>query len=204
MARAFTENERRIIRQKLMDTGRESFGTIGLKKTSVDELARAAGISKGSFYSFFDSKEELYLQIIEAEESKLREQILTPIFNGKSLSKQSLKTFMLEGLRIMETNPLIRRMYEQDELEQVLRALPPDRMTQHVRADEDWMGKLFAEWQKQGLIINADIKAVAGAIKLIIVSSLLKDALGGDSYPEAIELLVDLVASGLTTKKQGA
>jgi len=204
LARAFSENERQLIQQNLMDAGREAFSTFGLKKTSVNELARAAGISKGSFYSFFDSKEEMYLQIIEAEESKLREQILTPIFNEKFLSKQSLKTFMLEGLRIMETNPLIRRMYEQDELEQVLRALPPERMTQHVQADEDWMGKLFAEWQKQGLIINADIKAVAGAIKLIIVSSLLKDALGGDGYPEAIELLVDLVASGLTTKEQGA
>lgn len=203
MARAFTENERKIIRQKLMDAGRKSFSALGLKKTSVDELARAAGISKGSLYSFFDSKEELYLQIIEAEESSLREQILTPIFNNKSVSKQSLEAFMLEGLRIMETNPLIRRVYEQDELEQVLRALPPERMAKHVRADEDWMCKTFAKWQKQGFIINADIKAVAGVIKLIMVSSLLKDALGGDSYPEAIKLLIDLVASGLATEKQG-
>jgi hypothetical protein len=31
-------------------------------------------------------------------------------------------------------------------------------------------------------------------MKLIITSTLLKDAIGGESYPEAMDLLIDLVA----------
>ncbi|MEV1174059.1 helix-turn-helix domain-containing protein [Nonomuraea sp. NPDC049784] len=40
------------------------FATQGLKKTSLDELVAAPGIAKGSFYAFFDSKEELYKEVM--------------------------------------------------------------------------------------------------------------------------------------------
>jgi AcrR family transcriptional regulator len=201
MTRAFNEHERKVIRQKLIEKGRELFGTLGLKKTSIEDLAQAAGISKGSFYAFFDSKEELYLEIIESLEGEIRKQIMERLSSKSPLSKESMKSFILEGLRIMETDPLIRRMYDQEERDQALRSISQERLAQHIRADEDWMLKFLSEWQEQGFIIDADPRAVAGVIRLIITSSLFKDSLGGDSYPESIDLLIDLVASGLVKKQ---
>jgi AcrR family transcriptional regulator len=200
MARAFNEHERQVIREKLIDKGRELFGTFGLKKTSIEDLVRAAGISKGSFYSFFDSKEELYLEIIESLEEEIRKQIIDKLSIKSPITKEALKSFILEGLRIMETDPLIRRMYDQEEREQALRAIPQDRFAQHIRADEDWMLNFLSKWQEQGFLIDADPRAAAGVIRLIITSSLFKDSLGGENYPEAIDLLIDLVASGLVKK----
>jgi len=201
MTRAFNEHERKVIRQKLIEKGRELFGTLGLKKTSIEDLAQAAGISKGSFYAFFDSKEELYLEIIESLEGEIRKQVMERLSSKSPLSKESMKSFILEGLRIMETDPLIRRMYDQEERDQALRSISQERLAQHIRADEDWMLKFLSEWQEQGFIIDADPRAVAGVIRLIITSSLFKDSLGGDSYPESIDLLIDLVASGLVKKQ---
>ncbi len=201
MTRAFNEHERKVIRQKLIEKGRELFGTFGLKKTSIEDLVRASGISKGSFYAFFDSKEELYLEIIESLEGEIRKQIIDKLSIKSPLSKESMKSFILEGLRIMETDPLIRRMYKQDEREQALRAIPKERFMQHIKADEDWMLMFLSKWQEQGFIIDADPRAVAGVIRLIITSSLFKDSLGGESYPESIDLLIDLVASGLVKKQ---
>jgi AcrR family transcriptional regulator len=200
MTRAFNERERKIIRQRLIDKGRESFGTFGLKKTNIDSLAQAVGISKGSFYAFFSSKEELYLEIIEAEEGSFREQVMAKVLSEQPVTKHSLKAFILEGLRVMETNPLIRRMHKRDELDRVLRAIPPERLAKHIRADEDWTRDLVAKWQEEGFIVGANPRAIAGIIRLIIASSLFKDSLGGDSYPEAIDLLIDLVVSGLAAK----
>jgi AcrR family transcriptional regulator len=56
--RAFTTAESDRIRAQLMAAGRESFARHGLRGTSVDQLARAAAISKGAFYRFFASKED--------------------------------------------------------------------------------------------------------------------------------------------------
>ena len=52
MARGFTEREKEIIRNDLINTGRELFGTYGLKKTSIEDLTKAVGIAQGSFYTF--------------------------------------------------------------------------------------------------------------------------------------------------------
>ena len=36
-----------------------------MRKTSVEQLTEAAGISKGSFYKYFESKEMLFLAVLE-------------------------------------------------------------------------------------------------------------------------------------------
>ncbi|RPJ03614.1 MAG: TetR/AcrR family transcriptional regulator, partial [Spirochaetaceae bacterium] len=60
MPKGFTEREKELIRKKLYTEGTRLFGQYGVQKTTVDEIAKAAGISKGSFYGFYDSKEELF------------------------------------------------------------------------------------------------------------------------------------------------
>ncbi|MEW6216455.1 MAG: TetR family transcriptional regulator, partial [Candidatus Bipolaricaulota bacterium] len=48
MPRALTETERETIRARLVEVGRELFARYGLKKTTVEELAHAAGVAKGT------------------------------------------------------------------------------------------------------------------------------------------------------------
>ncbi|MBE0448803.1 MAG: TetR/AcrR family transcriptional regulator [Actinobacteria bacterium] len=203
MARSFSKQEREIIRQRLVEKGRELFSTVGVKKTSIDELTQAVGIAKGSFYAFFNSKEEMYLDILEMEENSIRAQFMAQVIQGKPITKETFKSFILEGIRVMETNPLFRRMYEKSELEQVLRKVPPERLSRHVKSDEDWVLGLVTEWQARGLVIDADPQAITGAIKFVIASSLLKDSIGGQNYPQSIELLAELVAEGLISRLYG-
>ena len=64
MARSFTELEKENIRNKLQEACKQSWTQYGYKKTSVDELCRQAGISKGAFYLFFESKEALFCEVL--------------------------------------------------------------------------------------------------------------------------------------------
>ncbi len=61
MARSFTEREKENIKRSLQETCKRSWTQSGYKKTSVDDLCRQAGISKGAFYLFYESKEALFL-----------------------------------------------------------------------------------------------------------------------------------------------
>ncbi len=64
MAKSFTKRERENIKRNLLEAGKESWTRYGCKKTSVDELCRQAGISKGAFYLFFDTKEALFCEVL--------------------------------------------------------------------------------------------------------------------------------------------
>ena len=64
MARSFTEREKENIKRSLQEACKQSWTQYGYKKTSVDELCRQAGISKGAFYLFFESKEALFCEVL--------------------------------------------------------------------------------------------------------------------------------------------
>ena len=64
MARNFTEQEKENIKRNLQENCKQSWTRYGYKKTSVDELCRQVGISKGAFYLFYESKEALFCQVL--------------------------------------------------------------------------------------------------------------------------------------------
>ena len=60
MPKGFTIEEKRILIEKFKDACSQSWMNFGYKKTSVDILCQEVGIAKGSFYTFFKNKEELF------------------------------------------------------------------------------------------------------------------------------------------------
>ena len=64
MARSFSEREKENIRKSLIGICKQNWTQYGYKRTSVDELCKQAGISKGGFYLFFESKEALFCEVL--------------------------------------------------------------------------------------------------------------------------------------------
>ncbi|MDD3339611.1 MAG: TetR/AcrR family transcriptional regulator [Lachnospiraceae bacterium] len=64
MARSFSEREKETIKKNLLEACKQNWTQYGYKKTSVDELCRQVGISKGAFYLFYESKESLFCQVL--------------------------------------------------------------------------------------------------------------------------------------------
>ena len=59
---AFTDYETEQLRKALLKETRHCAVTLGMKKTSVEQLTKAVGIAKGSFYKFYESKEMLFFR----------------------------------------------------------------------------------------------------------------------------------------------
>ncbi|NLC69301.1 MAG: TetR/AcrR family transcriptional regulator [Clostridiaceae bacterium] len=67
----FSKNEKEFIRNKLLKEGERLFATHGIKKVTIDDLVEAVGIAKASFYKFYESKEYLYLDIVQGIQKKI-------------------------------------------------------------------------------------------------------------------------------------
>ena len=68
---AFTDYETEQLRKALLKETRHCAVTLGMKKTSVDQLTKAVGIAKGSFYKFYESKEMAFFAVLENIHSEL-------------------------------------------------------------------------------------------------------------------------------------
>ncbi|ANF97289.1 TetR/AcrR family transcriptional regulator [Paenibacillus bovis] len=50
---------------KIINTAREVFSLLGYKATTVDRIAKSAGISKGAIYLFFETKEDILIAVMD-------------------------------------------------------------------------------------------------------------------------------------------
>jgi len=62
--RALTDNEKGHQQQRIMVKARELLLTYGIRKISVDDIVKAAGMAKGSFYNHFANKDDLLKQLV--------------------------------------------------------------------------------------------------------------------------------------------
>ncbi len=59
-----SEATKREHRQRLLDAAIVSFAAQGLANSRVDDISVAAGLAKGTIYNYFESKEELFRQVL--------------------------------------------------------------------------------------------------------------------------------------------
>src|SRR5215472_1894209 len=72
-----------LTKQKLLDAARELMLAKGYTATSVDEICEAAGLTKGSFFHYFEGKEHLGRVVAERFYSAMQERMRTAPFRQK-------------------------------------------------------------------------------------------------------------------------
>ena len=73
--------------EELMASAVELFGSKGFIHTSVAEITDHAGYAKGSFYRHWNSKDELFLQIVERKLRRYREERDPKVAGAKDLEE---------------------------------------------------------------------------------------------------------------------
>jgi AcrR family transcriptional regulator len=108
-----TEEQFEVIREEkkklIKSTALELFANVGYYPTSISQIAKNAGISKGLIYNYFESKEELIREIIfDGFDEFLK--AFDPNKDG-FLTKEEFIFFINETFRIVEQNINYWRLY---------------------------------------------------------------------------------------------
>jgi len=123
MPKVISEHEREQTRNAIIESTKQLICTNnGIKNITVDDIANSVGIGKGSFYSYYNSKEECLYSVIKKWESELFEQFET-IMGGEKSQREKITTFLRESY--LSENSLNRYISPTD-TEVLLRKLPPE------------------------------------------------------------------------------
>ncbi|MFG1708518.1 TetR/AcrR family transcriptional regulator [Nonomuraea sp. M3C6] len=196
MAVAFTVADKDRITAVLLDTAEELFAIQGLKKTSLDELVAPAGISKGSFYAFFDSKEELYKEVMVRRAPMLGKVLAAALDRPPSVD--ALAALMRGMIEVLTTDPFYRRLLTRpDELEAVARRVGPEeivRVTPHLMTP---LLEYLARGQADGVIVaDAPPEVLLGVLRTAGLVVLNRDRYGPD-HDQVVEATINALARGL-------
>ncbi len=62
-------------RNQLVDVARQLFASDGVESTTMNDIALASGKGRRTLYTYFNSKEEIYMAVVESELDKLFERM---------------------------------------------------------------------------------------------------------------------------------
>lgn len=193
MPRGFSEREREAIRQRLLRAGRERFAAFGMR-ASVDDLVRAAGISKGAFYLFYESKEALLLDVLEQLEAGVQARLLDHVLAAGVSPRDSLRELLRRSLTIRRTDPLLRRLGP-EELEHLARRAPAGRAAALLEADVATVARFLDHWRARGVDFPVDAAVLTGVLRALFFASLHEAEIGPDVYPRVVDALADGIAA---------
>ncbi len=199
MPRAFTEVERQAIRTKLMAAGRACFLRYGLKKTTIDDLVKPAGIAKASFYLFFKHKEALFVEIMMEEMPAMMRRLLEGSFGTTDDTRQAL-VLLIKGIaREIQANEFSRIMLDDpSELQRLAASLDVDDILQRSLGFFLPLAERVIEAQAQGDIIPGDPQQILYSLGLIKLVALNRDKMPDELYESMMEFVPEVLANGLT------
>jgi TetR/AcrR family transcriptional regulator, transcriptional repressor for nem operon len=61
---AYPTGHKERVRAKIVDSARSLFNRSGFDRVSVDSIMSHAGLTRGAFYSYFESKNDLYTEVL--------------------------------------------------------------------------------------------------------------------------------------------
>jgi len=89
MARLTRKESQARTRSRLIEAAGRVFADRGLERATVDQVAGAAGYTKGAFYANFRSKEDLFLAMLDERFAKRLDEIERVMESGASVEDQA-------------------------------------------------------------------------------------------------------------------
>jgi len=193
MPKHFMEEERTMIHQRLIEEGKEYWKRYGIRRTNLEDLCKAVGISKGSFYSFFDSKELFFMEILENSEKEIKESLMKVMLNqGGSEKQRFIEAFTLAFEEAGRNPWLVNFMANRGEYEYLMCKLPQDVIQKHIEGDDEDVEKLlkFLGVDER----NVEIKTISAAIRGLFLLLLHEKELGEVPVENVTQVLLEGLA----------
>ena len=105
MRRARNDAEKEIRRQQILAAAKDIFATEGFHDATIAAVARRAGLSYGSVYSYFDSKQAVFHALMETEARALRNAIAQAIVGTSGDSSDALREAIRAVFAFFDSDP---------------------------------------------------------------------------------------------------
>lgn len=186
MPQIFDKIGRDKMREQLLEAGFKLIKKHGLKKTSISDIAKMAGIATGTFYNFFPSKEEFVYQIVLHKRSIVKALFENLIKDGKT-DREGFRHYLR---KVYFSDHNIFDYLTDDEVA-MLNARWPENYWKNQDNDEA-ASKWFLE-HLEGVSPTCDWKIFANLSKAISLIRYGRVRLYQDKYEEALGIYIDAI-----------
>jgi AcrR family transcriptional regulator len=198
--RSMTEEEKRERREMILEAAKKRFQRFGYSKTTMDEIAGDAGISKGTIYLYFENKEDIFNELLASEALEMERYLYRKVKDEASVLRQ-LELIFTGALDYLERHPFLDSILSRD-----VDMVSP-RILKHIFTVEERYVSVIEDYVRRGME-EGEIEPFNPRISAYILykifeafsyASTLKDE--DFNKKDTLEIVRHLITTGLARQK---
>lgn len=199
--RAVGDDAKEARRIAILASAKAVFAAKGYHATTIADVARSAGISYGSVYWYFDSKDVLFHALMDDQEQALRAHIdsaVTELRPGEEVFRRSVRA----TFEFFEADRDVVKLLFRDSL------VLGDGFDRHLAGLYEGfitdIEKTIATAQSAGYVIDAEPRMIAFSVAALIGQLALRRLATDDGVPagEVADFVVTLLLDGLRPRTE--
>ncbi|WP_125568200.1 TetR/AcrR family transcriptional regulator [Companilactobacillus insicii] len=175
--------------QRLFDSAHELFLKQGFKETNIASIAQHAGVAVGTFYRYFDSKEDIFVKIYNIENENVKRKILSEV-DMDQLPNKLISEILQKILLYTNDNHILKEWFNNSKINSIL-------VKENSNAIENsviyaTLNKLIDKWMDKGLLRDGfDKKRIISMFNALAILDIHQSEIVTDDY---FQLLNDLIS----------
>lgn len=186
-------------RQRLLDSAHSVFARNGYERATVDEIVREAGFSKGAFYVHFESKEDLFWEMLQERAEKQQELFRQAIDVSQSVEENEKR--ILQVVFAPHEDPLEPAVFLEFAAHGMRNPKVAERLSEMYGRWHSFVTETLTAGRELGLVReDIDIELLASAIMAIMEGGMIQSRLAPEHLrlnrrvDDFAHLLTDLIS----------
>jgi len=185
-------------KKQILEAALTLFNDNGYENTSIEQIARTAGVGKGTIYGYFETKKDIIKGFCEEEIEKIHWQLVNNTDENANILEQMMTIYMTEFQHVTQ-NKEFGRLYMRE-------AVFPDDASQqdNLEIEDKYFALLFPILEKaqQRGELRKDIEllhltAHFYSIYLLVISAWYTGRIADSEVADAMKLLFSQILEGL-------
>ena len=192
MPKTFSNHEREAIKTAMRNTMLELLKKKSIRQITVDDIAKGANIAKGSFYSFYKTREEFLWEIMKMNERAMYDKV-AQILSGDMVDKRATANRLFTAYLSMSS---VLFYISDADYEYIVRKIPPEKLQESRTDGENVYAMVLSHFGHEPSMFNIEVLAHLLATVRISLGSDISSS--DEVRNKALELLIGFIADYLS------
>ncbi|SNS95309.1 transcriptional regulator, TetR family [Anaerovirgula multivorans] len=187
-------------KEDIFNSAKELFYAKGYKDINVADIAKMAGIGVGTFYNYYSSKEQLFLEIFMKENEKQKKS-MAESFNLNDDDPVMLVTKVVtQNITAMNANPILKEWNNKDIVSKLEQCFYEQGGIESINEFfQSSTAELIKKWKAEGKIRgDLDDELILAICNSVHYVDIHKRDIGIHHFPQVIHYLTEFIMKGLT------
>ncbi|QOW60413.1 TetR/AcrR family transcriptional regulator [Treponema pedis] len=193
MGKAFTEEEKLKIKEKIMETALDLFHEKGTKSLNISELTKRVGIAQGSFYNFWKNKESLIIDLMAYRSiqklENIEKEFSNSLTNPKKFLSDIIYKYAIDMVKKIKTQSIYQEAFK------IFAAQDSKKVNRVENLYGDFVDRLIEYWYKNNAVTTANKQGLSNAFvgSFVLCSNYIH--FNEDTFEEVLHIYIESIVN---------